>query len=59
VARGARRTIAIEQEVGVELVYWTAWVDEAGAVQFRPDVYRRDTDPVSGLPAGGASAPDA
>jgi len=35
-------TVSLEQPVPVHLLYWTAWVDEAGRVQFRSDIYRRD-----------------
>jgi L,D-transpeptidase YcbB len=34
--------IDLEAAVPVHLVYFTAWVDEAGRVQFRDDVYGRD-----------------
>jgi murein L,D-transpeptidase YcbB/YkuD len=34
--------VRLQQPLPVYLVYLTAWVDEAGALQFRPDVYGRE-----------------
>lgn len=34
--------IELARPVRVEVVYLTAWVDESGIVQFRPDTYGRD-----------------
>lgn len=34
--------VRLDQPLPVYLVYLTAWVDEAGVLQFRPDVYGRD-----------------
>jgi len=36
------RVIGIPQAIPVHILYWTAWVDEDGKVQFRKDVYGRD-----------------
>jgi L,D-transpeptidase YcbB len=36
------RSVTLGEPLPVHLVYDTAWVDEAGTVQFRNDVYRRD-----------------
>ncbi len=36
------RSVTLAEPLPVHLVYDTAWVDEAGTVQFRPDVYGRD-----------------
>ncbi len=47
------RTVKLEQPVGVEFVYWTAWVDEAGTVQFRHDLYQRDTGAIPDLTSEG------
>jgi murein L,D-transpeptidase YcbB/YkuD len=42
ISRGTNRGIAIERPLPVHLVYWTAWVDEAGRTQFRRDIYNHD-----------------
>jgi murein L,D-transpeptidase YcbB/YkuD len=39
---GKNRSIALKHPIPVHIVYDTAWVDEAGAVEFRKDIYRRD-----------------
>jgi len=41
--RGNRkRTVNLPGEVPVYLLYWTAWVDPAGTIHFRDDIYNRD-----------------
>ncbi len=39
-ARG-RRTLFLEEPVPLYMVYLTAWLDDAGEVHFRPDIYDR------------------
>jgi murein L,D-transpeptidase YcbB/YkuD len=39
---GRERWLAVPRPLPVHLVYWTAWVDGAGVLQFRKDVYGRD-----------------
>jgi murein L,D-transpeptidase YcbB/YkuD len=36
--------VPLAESVPVHVLYWTAWVDEGGLVQFRKDVYLRDVD---------------
>jgi murein L,D-transpeptidase YcbB/YkuD len=40
--RGKQRTVHLADPVPVHLVYWTAWVDQDGVLQFRPDIYGYD-----------------
>lgn len=35
-------TVTLKKPVPVHLEYWTAWVDEAGQLQYRKDIYQRD-----------------
>ena len=39
---GVRETIALRNPIPVHILYWTAWVDERGTIQFRKDIYGRD-----------------
>jgi murein L,D-transpeptidase YcbB/YkuD len=40
---GSNQSIQIPISVPIYLVYWTAWVDQDGGINFRPDIYNRDT----------------
>ena len=40
--RETPRTVNLDQAVPVHILYWTAWADENGIMQFRRDVYSRD-----------------
>jgi murein L,D-transpeptidase YcbB/YkuD len=42
IARGTTAKIDVPNPMPVVLVYWTAFVDEDGTVEFRDDVYGRD-----------------
>ncbi|MBS3780472.1 MAG: L,D-transpeptidase family protein [Desulfovermiculus sp.] len=42
IASGRTRVIRLSHPVPVHLLYWTAWVDHAGKVHFREDIYERD-----------------
>jgi murein L,D-transpeptidase YcbB/YkuD len=39
---GLEQTVRLPAPILVHLLYWTAWVDPSGKVQFRKDVYGRD-----------------
>jgi murein L,D-transpeptidase YcbB/YkuD len=39
---GVDRVAKIPDPIEVYILYWTAWVDEDGTVQFRNDIYGRD-----------------
>ncbi len=45
IATGAYQKVDLAQPMAVYIVYVTAWVDPEGAVEFRPDIYRRDGAP--------------
>ncbi|WP_237067592.1 L,D-transpeptidase family protein [Microbulbifer guangxiensis] len=36
------RAVTLKTPLPVYIAYWTAWVDEDGLLQFRPDIYDRD-----------------
>lgn len=40
---GGNQSMQIPISVPIYLVYWTAWVDQDGGINFRPDIYNRDT----------------
>jgi L,D-transpeptidase YcbB len=42
IARGKEAWVNIPHPLPVHLVYWTAWVDDAGTLQLRDDIYGRD-----------------
>jgi murein L,D-transpeptidase YcbB/YkuD len=42
IAQGRERMVPLPQPLPVYIVYWTAWVDEEGVLQFRPDIYETD-----------------
>lgn len=46
---GKLQNVTLPQRVPILLVYWTAWVDGSGALNFRPDVYGRDARWSKGL----------
>lgn len=42
IAQGRPLGLTLPEPIPVYLVYWTAWVDEAGVLQLRDDIYGRD-----------------
>lgn len=42
VARGTNQHIRLKNKIPVHLIYWTAFADDSGQIQFRDDVYGRD-----------------
>jgi murein L,D-transpeptidase YcbB/YkuD len=38
------RRVAVPDTIAAYLVYWTAWVERDGTVQFRPDLYGWDAE---------------
>jgi L,D-transpeptidase YcbB len=51
VASGQLRNVTLRAKIPVLLVYWTAWVDAQGSVNFRRDVYGQDVTWARGLNA--------
>ena len=49
IAEGKTRTVTLQTRIPVLLLYWTAWVDTAGTLQFRRDLYGRDAKVAAGL----------
>lgn len=41
---GRERIVQLPEPIPVHIVYWTAWVDDAGTLRFGPDVYDQDRD---------------
>jgi len=42
-SREKTQHVVIPSPIAVHIVYMTAWVDRDGTVQFRPDIYKRDS----------------
>ncbi|MEX2498668.1 MAG: L,D-transpeptidase family protein [Wenzhouxiangellaceae bacterium] len=51
VGSGRETTVRLDQPIPVHLLYWTAWIDEHGQVQYRRDIYQRDRRLIEALDA--------
>jgi len=51
VASGRQQVIPLDRPIPVHIQYWTAWVDEDNAMQFRYDIYKRDEELARALAA--------
>ncbi len=58
-ATGRERYVDLDATVPVHLIYRTAWVDAAGVLQLRGDIYGRDALALDALRALGLEAPGA
>jgi len=45
------RTVPLPEPMPIHLLYWTAWADEDGTIQFRPDIHGRDAPLLTALRA--------
>ena len=37
------QTVTLKEPIPVSIVYFTAWVDQEGRINFRDDIYQRDS----------------
>jgi murein L,D-transpeptidase YcbB/YkuD len=44
---GVEKHVKLKAPIPVHIVYFTAWVDDIGGLQFQPDVYGYDRRPPS------------
>lgn len=44
IARGTNRSIPLKEPLPLHVLYWTAWVDKDGRVNFRNDIYGKDRE---------------
>lgn len=49
VGSGLETTVSLDRPLAIHLLYWTAWVDEAGVVHYRDDIYQRDQSLIDAL----------
>ncbi len=57
--RGAEQTVRFPAPVPIHLLYWTAWVDDAGILHVRQDIYGRDLLLAQALDTGPPEVPEA
>ncbi|RYZ18493.1 MAG: hypothetical protein EOO16_22340, partial [Chitinophagaceae bacterium] len=50
---GTERTVRLKNPVAVVITYYTAWVDDAGRLNFRDDIYGHDRDLAGKMFTGG------
>ncbi len=43
------RTLPLEQPIPIHLTYMTAWADDQGIINFRPDIYNQDSQVLASL----------
>jgi murein L,D-transpeptidase YcbB/YkuD len=48
-SRGKTKTIKLEKPIPIHITYMTAWADEHGIINFRPDIYKRDSQIANNL----------
>ena len=48
-----KQTVSIIDPVPVFISFYTAWVDESGLLNFREDIYKRDSTVAGKMFAGG------
>ncbi len=46
---GRETTVRLDRALPVHLLYWTAWVDDEGRIQYRRDLYERDSRLIEAL----------
>jgi len=53
IAAGETKYVPLHRTLPVYFLYWTAFPDEQGVVQFRPDIYGRDKRLIAAMHPGG------
>lgn len=57
-ASGRETTVRLDRALAVHLLYWTAWVNPDGRVEYRRDVYQRDAALILALDAPATPLPN-
>ena len=61
IRKGTTQSVRLPEPIPVYLLYFTAWVDDDGTVEFRDDIYQRDRaleEALRGTPQTFSSATD-